>query len=174
MGFFSAAYGDEKNIRARMPCAGVQGGSYARLFPKEGFGNYGPVVLQGNPGCPSSMIFADLWWGWSREITVWWFIMLQEAGPNQPCFSRNHYLWKWQRWSWPLGCRHLCKLTFLCLCRYYGLSIWFPDVIKHLQSNVLKDVDDPSGKFSNLTTNFTTTNKIVSGLEWDNGRSGNI
>ncbi|XP_032482767.1 synaptic vesicle glycoprotein 2C isoform X2 [Phocoena sinus] len=53
---------------------------------------------------------------------------------------------------------------------YYGLSIWFPDVIKHLQSNVLKDVDDPTGKFSNLTTNFTTTNKIVSGLEWDNGR----
>ncbi|KAJ8781904.1 hypothetical protein J1605_010652 [Eschrichtius robustus] len=54
--------------------------------------------------------------------------------------------------------------------RYYGLSIWFPDVIKHLQSNVLKDVDDPTGKFSNLTTNFTTANKIVTGLEWDNGR----
>ncbi|KAB0399539.1 hypothetical protein E2I00_000172 [Balaenoptera physalus] len=53
---------------------------------------------------------------------------------------------------------------------YYGLSIWFPDVIKHLQSNVLKDVDDPTGKFSNLTTNFTTANKIVTGLEWDNGR----
>ncbi|TKC36709.1 hypothetical protein EI555_020725 [Monodon monoceros] len=53
---------------------------------------------------------------------------------------------------------------------YYGLSIWFPDVIKHLQSNVLKDVDDPTGQFSNLTANFTTANKIVSGLEWDNGR----
>ena len=46
-----------------------------------------------------------------------------------------------------LESKHLYKLTFLCLCRYYGLSVWLPDVIKHLQSNVLKNVGTKSEIF---------------------------
>jgi len=73
-----------------------------------------------------------------------------------------------------LESKHLYKLTFLCLCRYYGLSVWFPDVIKHLQSNVLKNVDEPKVKFSNATINFTMANQIITGMECDNGRSRNF
>nr|XP_019823458.1 PREDICTED: synaptic vesicle glycoprotein 2C isoform X2 [Bos indicus] len=57
---------------------------------------------------------------------------------------------------------------------YYGLSVWFPDVIKHLQSNVLKNVDEPKVKFSNATINFTMANQIITGMECDNGRFAGI
>lgn len=75
---------------------------------------------------------------------------------------------------WP--CVHCYKHTFLHLCRYYGLSVWFPDVIKHLQSdeyalltkNVQKD------KYANFSINFTMENQIHTGMEYDNGRSGNL
>ncbi|KAI4568528.1 hypothetical protein MJT46_019642 [Ovis ammon polii x Ovis aries] len=56
---------------------------------------------------------------------------------------------------------------------YYGLSVWFPDVIKHLQSNVLKNVDEPKVKFSDATINFTMANQIITGMECDNGRFQN-
>lgn len=72
---------------------------------------------------------------------------------------------------WP--CVHCYKHTSLCLHRYYGLSVWFPDVIKHLQSdqyalltkNVQKD------KYTNFSINFTMENQIHTGMEYDNGRS---
>ncbi|XP_068821773.1 synaptic vesicle glycoprotein 2C isoform X2 [Capricornis sumatraensis] len=57
---------------------------------------------------------------------------------------------------------------------YYGLSVWFPDVIKHLQSNVLKNVDEPKVKFSDATINFTMANQIITGMECDNGRFAGI
>ncbi|XP_064337743.1 synaptic vesicle glycoprotein 2C isoform X2 [Camelus dromedarius] len=50
---------------------------------------------------------------------------------------------------------------------YYGLSVWFPDVIKHLQLNVLRN----SQKLvSNVTINFTMANQINSGMEYYNVR----
>lgn len=77
-----------------------------------------------------------------------------------------------------LVCTRVCTVTnmFLRLCRYYGLSVWFPDVIKHLQSdeyalltkNVQKD------KYANFSINFTMENQIHTGMEYDNGRSGNL
>lgn len=77
-----------------------------------------------------------------------------------------------------LVCTRVCTVPnmFLCLCRYYGLSVWFPDVIKHLQSdeyalltkNVQKD------KYANFSINFTMENQIHTGMEYDNGRSGNL
>ncbi|KAB0345718.1 hypothetical protein FD754_022644, partial [Muntiacus muntjak] len=57
---------------------------------------------------------------------------------------------------------------------YYGLSVWFPDVIKHLQSNVLKNIDEPKVKFSDATINFTMANQIITGMECDNGRFAGI
>lgn len=76
--------------------------------------------------------------------------------------------------AWPLGCQRPYKLTFLCLCRYYGLSVWFPDVIKHLQPNVLKNTNDPRVTFSDFTINFTMANQINIGMEYENGRSRNF
>lgn len=68
----------------------------------------------------------------------------------------------------------MCAVTnaLLCICRYYGLSVWFPDVIKHLQSdeyalltrNVQKD------KYANFSINFTMENQVHTGMEYDNGR----
>ncbi|XP_057554333.1 synaptic vesicle glycoprotein 2C isoform X2 [Hippopotamus amphibius kiboko] len=51
---------------------------------------------------------------------------------------------------------------------YYGLSVWFPDVIKHLQLNEFKN--DTDMKFSDVTVNFTMANRIITGMECDNGR----
>lgn len=72
----------------------------------------------------------------------------------------------------------VCAATnvFLCSHRYYGLSVWFPDVIKHLQSdeyalltrNVQKD------KYANFSINFTMENQIHTGMEYDNGRCGDF
>uniref|UniRef100_A0A8D1FNZ9 Synaptic vesicle glycoprotein 2C n=1 Tax=Sus scrofa TaxID=9823 RepID=A0A8D1FNZ9_PIG len=53
---------------------------------------------------------------------------------------------------------------------YYGLSVWFPDVIKHLQPNVLKNTNDPRVTFSDFTINFTMANQINIGMEYENGR----
>ncbi|XP_049504845.1 synaptic vesicle glycoprotein 2C [Panthera uncia] len=53
---------------------------------------------------------------------------------------------------------------------YYGLSVWFPDVIKHLQSNVLPIEKIEREKFSNFTVNLTIANELHIGAEYDNGR----
>lgn len=73
-------------------------------------------------------------------------------------------------------CWHLYKLAFLCLCRYYGLSVWFPDVIKHLQSDeyALRTRNVPREKYANFSINFTMENQIHTGVEYYNGRSRNF
>ncbi|XP_014653191.1 PREDICTED: synaptic vesicle glycoprotein 2C [Ceratotherium simum simum] len=53
---------------------------------------------------------------------------------------------------------------------YYGLSVWFPDVIKHLQSVSLPMKDVPREKYANFSINFTMQNQIHTGMEYDNGR----
>ncbi|KAK1345175.1 hypothetical protein QTO34_013885 [Cnephaeus nilssonii] len=67
---------------------------------------------------------------------------------------------------------HLYKRTFLCLRRYYGLSVWFPDVIKHLQSDeyALRTKNVPREKYANFSINFTMENQIHTGMEYYNGR----
>jgi hypothetical protein len=57
--------------------------------------------------------------------------------------------------------------------RYYGLSVWFPDVIKHLQSDeyALLTRIVQSDKYANFSINFTMENQIHTGMEYDNGRS---
>ena len=50
----------------------------------------------------------------------------------------------------------------LPVCRYYGLSVWFPDVIKHLQadeyaSRVKIHTDE---RVEDITFNFTLENQI--------------
>lgn len=76
--------------------------------------------------------------------------------------------------SLPRVCQHPYKLLCLCLCRYYGLSVWFPDVIKHLQSNMLPIEKIEREKFSNFSVNFTMANQLHMGAEYDNGRSRNF
>ncbi|XP_004678256.1 PREDICTED: synaptic vesicle glycoprotein 2C [Condylura cristata] len=55
---------------------------------------------------------------------------------------------------------------------YYGLSVWFPDVIKHLQSDeyalLIRKVQKE--KYANFSINFTMENQIHTGVEYDNGR----
>ncbi|KAF3821771.1 hypothetical protein GH733_009813 [Mirounga leonina] len=53
---------------------------------------------------------------------------------------------------------------------YYGLSVWFPDVIKHLQVNMLPIEKIEREKFSNFSVNFTMANQLHTGAEYDNGR----
>uniref|UniRef100_A0A8C0Q1B7 Major facilitator superfamily (MFS) profile domain-containing protein n=1 Tax=Canis lupus familiaris TaxID=9615 RepID=A0A8C0Q1B7_CANLF len=53
---------------------------------------------------------------------------------------------------------------------YYGLSVWFPDVIKHLQSNVLPIQKIEREKISNFSVNFTMANQLHLGAEYENGR----
>ena len=106
------------------------------------------------------------------QITVGWFLILQGASQNQKCFSRNYYLSEDVRGA-VTGTSVLVPLRthISFLCRYYGLSVWFPDVIKHLQSNVLPIQKIEREKISNFSVNFTMANQLHLGAEYENGRS---
>lgn len=58
-------------------------------------------------------------------------------------------------------------------CRYYGLSVWFPDVIKHLQSDgyALLTRNVQRDRYANFSINFTMENQVHTGMEYDHGRS---
>ena len=50
----------------------------------------------------------------------------------------------------------------VCGCRYYGLSVWFPDVIKHLQADdyASKVKIHSNERIEDFTFNFTLENQI--------------
>ena len=58
----------------------------------------------------------------------------------------------------------LGNLLSLCPCyhRYYGLSVWFPDVIKHLQADdyASKVKMHSNERIEGFTFNFTLENQI--------------
>lgn len=53
---------------------------------------------------------------------------------------------------------------WLCPTRYYGLSVWFPDVIKHLQADeyASKVKIHTNERIEDFTFNFTLENQIHS------------
>ncbi|XP_060057049.1 synaptic vesicle glycoprotein 2C isoform X2 [Erinaceus europaeus] len=55
---------------------------------------------------------------------------------------------------------------------YYGLSVWFPDVIKHLQSDEYASLRRTlqGERYANFSINFTMENQVHSEVEYDNGR----
>lgn len=145
---------------------------------KWGFRNYIPGVLHN----PRPYVYRDFCRrnrGGERaaQMTAWWVIMFQGASPHQStCPGTTTSLNTSGSCALPLLCWHLYRLTFLCLCRYYGLSVWFPDVIKHLQSDeyalLIRNV--PREKYANFSINFTMQNQIHTGMEYYNGRSRNF
>lgn len=147
-------------------------GPYARLFPQEWFGNYKPGALQ----AISSLIFTDFIRGHRvMQSTVWWFIMLQGASQTHKCFCGSHYLFESvQQVLIATGVLTPYKAIFLCLRRYYGLSVWFPDVIKHLQLDSLVIKQVAREKYTNFTVNYTVENRVQIAMEFDNGRSRNF
>lgn len=61
--------------------------------------------------------------------------------------------------------RAICDILMslcLCDCRYYGLSVWFPDVIKHLQADeyASKVKLYNNERIEGFTFNFTLENQI--------------
>lgn len=150
-----------KNIRVRKPCVSI----WCMSLPK------GRVQDSHPWGFPGRLSDGE----GAVQMMAQWFLMLQGADQNHKCFSRNPCLSENVRGAvteqvhW-----YPYTLPFLCLCRYYGLSVWFPDVIKHLQSNVLPIEKIEREKFSNLGVNFTMANQLHMGAEYENGRSGNF
>lgn len=61
----------------------------------------------------------------------------------------------------PLICDILMPL-YPSGCRYYGLSVWFPDVIKHLQADeyASKVKIHNNERIDDFTFNFTLENQI--------------
>lgn len=59
-------------------------------------------------------------------------------------------------------CDTLCTTEAVVLYRFYGLSVWFPDVIKHLQADDYASrvkIHD-NERIEDFTFNFTLENQI--------------
>lgn len=170
MGLLRAAWGDVPACHVK-----VQGAILIHVSSQStGFRNYVPGVPQVILGHMSRLIFADL-------------IVVERKQHRWQCdesfcfreqvIVRVLPLWARQggRHASPLVW-HLYTFAFLCLPRYYGLSVWFPDVIKHLQSDeyALRTKNVPRAKYANFSINFTMENQIHTGMEYYNGRSRNF
>ena len=64
----------------------------------------------------------------------------------------------------------------LWLPRYYGLSVWFPDVIKHLQADdyASKVKSHSNERIEDITFNFTLENQIHTNSVFVNDRYGRV
>lgn len=64
--------------------------------------------------------------------------------------------------AWSIDSLHILIWLYPSGCRYYGLSVWFPDVIKHLQADdyASKVKIHDNERIEDFTFNFTLENQI--------------